>query len=270
MTDPSFWNQIFIWPILNVLIALTKGFDFLGLAGSLGWAIISLTVLIRLILYPLTDAQLKSTKKMQELKPHLDSLKEKHGKDRQKLAAAQMQLYKEHGVNPAAGCLPLLLSMPILISLYQVFWKVLSNGNLKEITEQINQIVYFPALKIQELDLYFFGANLAEKPSDWQSVGWWLLLIPPITALLYLVQTKTMVPAGVKKEAPKKAKKEDMEDIMSSMTQGPMSFLFPLMFGFFAYSFPIGLSLYWNTFTILAIIQQYFIFKIPPWVLFRK
>lgn len=258
MTDPSIWNQIFIWPILNALIALDKGFSFLGIPGSFGWAIIALTVLMRLLLYPLTASQLKSAKKMQELQPHLAALKAKHGQDKQKLAQAQMDLYKAHGVNPAAGCLPLLISFPILISLYQVFLKVLTNGNLAEVTGQINQIVYFPFLKIERLDLYFFGVNLAEKPTAWATVGWWLLLVPVLTFLLYLIQVKMMAPASQQTTSGSREKKGSMEEAMQSLNKGPMSLLFPLMIGFFAYGFPVGLSLYWNTFTLLAIGQQYF------------
>lgn len=257
MTDPSIWNQIFIWPILNTLIALNKGFLLLGLPGSFGLAIVALTVLVRLLLYPLTTSQLKSAQKMQALKPHLEALKAKHGHDKQKLAAAQMELYKAHGVNPAAGCLPLLISLPIFIALYQVFWQVLSNGNLATLVEQINQIVYSPLLKLEHLDFYFFGLNLAEKPTNWQTAGWWLLTIPLLTALLFFVQTKMMAPSPGPKENSKKEGKGGMEEAMMSLGQGPMAFLLPAMIGFFAYSFPVGLSLYWNTFTLLAIIQQY-------------
>lgn len=258
MTDPSFWNQVFIWPILNALIALNKGFSFLNLPGSFGLAIIALTVLIRLLVYPLTASQLKSAKKMQELKPHLDALKAKHGHDKQRLAQAQMELYKQHGVNPAAGCLPLLISFPIFISLYQVFWKVLGNGDPAGVVDQINQIVYSSSLKIDHLDLYFFGINLAEKPSHWQAAGWWLLLIPLFTTAFYYIQVKMMSPASAIKEDPKEEKKGGVEEAMLSLSQGPMALLFPLMIGLFAYNFPVGLSLYWNTFTLLAIAQQYF------------
>ena len=258
MTDPSIWNQVFIWPILNALIALSKGFAFLGVPGSFGLAIITLTIIVRLLLYPLTTPQLKTAQKMAELKPHLDALKEKHGHDKQKFAQAQMDLYREHGINPAAGCLPLLVSLPFFIALYQVFLQVLGNGNLSLVVEQVNKIVYSPVLKIESLDLYFLGVNLAEKPSNWQAAGWGLLLVPPMTALFYFLQTKMMTPAP-QKEKPKTETKSGIEEMMSSMTQGPMSWLFPLMFGFFSYQFPVGLSLYWNTYTVLGIAQQYFI-----------
>lgn len=268
MTNPSIFNQVLFWPILNVLIAFYKGLTQLGIPGAFGFSIIAATALIRLILYPLTSAQIKSAQKMTALKPQLDQLSKLHKNDKQRLQQEQMRLYKEAGINPAAGCLPVLLQMPILIALYQVFFRVLNQGNLEQVVGEINKIVYFPALHIQRLDLSFFGLNLAGKPSDWTRVGWWLLLIPVITALLQFWQTKIMMPAanstnskqlipasGSKAVGDKKDDKK--EDDMSAVMQKQMSVMMPLMIGFFAYSFPLGLSFYWNTFTIFGIIQQY-------------
>ena len=155
----NYWNILLVNPILNVLIALYKGFEFLHIPGPLGFAVIGLTIIIRLILYPLMQAQLKSARKMQNLKPHLDALNVKHKNDKQALQQAQLALYKEHGVNPAAGCLPLLIQMPVLIALYNVFYQVLNNGNLAVEIEKINAIVYHPALKITNLDLSFFRSK---------------------------------------------------------------------------------------------------------------
>ena len=106
-----------IWPILNILIALYKGLALLKIPGAFGFAIIILTIIIRGLLTPFTKAQLKSAKKMQDLKPQLDELSRKHKGDKTKLQQAQMSLYKEAGINPAAGCLPLLVQIPIFISL---------------------------------------------------------------------------------------------------------------------------------------------------------
>lgn len=251
MTDPTIFNQILIWPILNLLIGFYKLLLLLHLPGALGLAIIVLTVFIRLLLSPLTNSQLRSAQKMQELKPKIDELSKKHGKDKVKLQQAQMQLYKEAGVNPAAGCLPLILQMPVFIALYNVFWQVLNNGNLEKIISEINQVVYLPILKITFLGFSFFGLNLADKPSAWQTQGWWLLAIPLITAALQWYQTKLMAPPSQKPEVENKK-----EDDTAAMMQKQMSFLFPLMIGWFAFSFPVGLSLYWNTFTVLGIIQQ--------------
>ena len=85
----NYWNILLVNPILNVLIALYKGFEFLHIPGPLGFAVIGLTVIIRVILYPLMQAQLKSAKKMQNLKPHLDALNAKHKNDKQALQQAQ-------------------------------------------------------------------------------------------------------------------------------------------------------------------------------------
>src|SRR3989338_7477504 len=117
-------NELLRRPIINALIAFYKIFDWIGLPGAFGLAIIALTILIRLILNPLTSSQFKSAKKMQELKPKMDELSKKHGKDKVTLQKAQMQLYKEAGVNPASGCFLLILQMPVLIALYNVFFEL--------------------------------------------------------------------------------------------------------------------------------------------------
>ena len=89
----------------------------IGLA-SWGLAIILVTILIRALLYPLTRKQMQSMKKMQSIQPKMKEIQEKYGKDREKLSQKQMELYKEEGVNPAGGCLPLLIQMPILFAFY--------------------------------------------------------------------------------------------------------------------------------------------------------
>ncbi|MBL7159899.1 YidC/Oxa1 family membrane protein insertase [Candidatus Microgenomates bacterium] len=259
MTNPSFFNQILIWPILNVLMFFNNVLSASKIPGAFGWSIIFLTLAIRGVLYPLTKTQLTSAKKMSELKPQLDKLTKKHKGDRQKLQQAQLELYKQHGINPAAGCLPLLLQMPVLIALYRVFWQVLGNGDLSETIENINKVVYFSSLKIKTLDLHFFGLDLVEKPSNWQKAGWWLLLIPVITAGLQWYQTKllsghTQVKKAVVPQKKKTAK--DPKPDMGQEMQKQMALMAPLMIGFVSFSFPIGLALYWNTFSLFGIIQS--------------
>lgn len=277
MDQATIFNQILIWPFINVLVAFYKFFEFIRVPGALGLAVIALTVLIRLILHPLTAAQLKSAQKLAKLKPEMDKLTALYKNDKARLSQEQLHLYKEAGVNPAAGCLPLLLQFPILIGLYQVFFQVLSNGNLPKVVDEINKIVYTPILRINSFDLSFFGLNLAYKPNEWQKFGWWLLLVPVITGLLQYWQTKMMTPkdssivvkppSSSPKNEPsgralknKEEEKKPNED-MSTAMQKQMTIMMPLMIGFFAYSFPLGLSLYWNTFTIFGIIQQYKINK---------
>lgn len=273
MTNPNLWNQLLVWPIINVLMALYKLFEWLHVPGPLGFAVIGLTILIRLILYPLMQAQLRSAKKMAAMKPHLDALHVKHKNDKTALQQAQMALYKEHGVNPAAGCLPLLIQMPVLIALYNVFYQVLNNGNLQKVVEEINQVAYAPWLHVSTLDLSFFGVNLGLKPSAWQTDGWWLLSIPVITGLLQFWQSKLMMPptvrtAGeavpVKKDEKKLSadtkamagKEEKKPEDTAAEMQKQMMIITPIMFGYFAFQFPLGLALYWNVFGIFGIIQQ--------------
>lgn len=260
MTNPTLWNQLLVWPIINLLVALYKFFEWMHIPGPLGFAVIGLTVVIRLILYPLMAAQMKSAKKMQQLKPHLDAINAKHKDDKKALQQAQMDLYKQHNINPAAGCLPLLVQMPVLIALYNVFYQVLQNGDLVKLTQEINQVVYSPALKIGALDLSFFGTNLGVKPSQWQSHGYWLLLIPVITAGLQWWQSKLMMPQVNPAETTKKlvvsSKDEKKPEDTAAEMQKQMAMITPIMFGIFAYQFPLGLALYWNVFGLFGIMQQ--------------
>jgi YidC/Oxa1 family membrane protein insertase len=115
MTDPNIFNRLLIWPFMNVLIGIYKFLEIAHIPGAFGWAIVLLTVLVRGAMTPLTKKQMESARKMQAIKPHLDELHKKHKDDRKKLQEEQMRLYQEHGINPAAGCLPLLISFPILI-----------------------------------------------------------------------------------------------------------------------------------------------------------
>ncbi|OGK54697.1 hypothetical protein A3B56_01715 [Candidatus Roizmanbacteria bacterium RIFCSPLOWO2_01_FULL_45_11] len=260
MTDPTIFNQFLIWPFINALMVFYAAFRWAMIPGALGWAIISLTLVVRGALHPLTAKQLESARKMQELKPHIDKLQKKHKDDKQKLQQEQLKLYQEHGINPAAGCLPLLLQFPILIALYRMFLGLLSNGNLSETVDHINQIVYAPWLKIESLDLSFFGLNLAQQPSAWKEAGWWLLLIPVITGVLQWYQTKQMMPKPAEQsvEDMKKGKgkeKEKGNDNFAAELQKQMAFIMPVMIGFFAYNFPLGLSLYWNTFTVFSLVN---------------
>ena len=259
------FEAFLIHPILNLLIALYQVLNFLHIPGSLGFAIILLTSVIRIALWPLTTSQLKSTQKMAALKPHLSRIKEEHGHDKVRHQQEVSNLYKQHGVNPVAGCLPLILQIPIFISLYQVLFRVVDFGGQDFIT-RINDQLYFPALYLKTMpSTNFLGYSLAAKPSDWANIGFLILLIPIITGVLQFIQSKMLMAtspdqnqAAAVKAKNKDDKKGDLEDAMSSM-QSQMSLIMPAMIAFFSYGFPVGLSLYWNTFTVFGIIQQYLI-----------
>ncbi len=258
------FNLVFMGPIINLLVLIFQGLQAIHIPGALGFSIMILTILIRLLVWPFTSSQLKSARKLADLKPHLDELKKKHKDDKQGLASAQMALYKEHGVNPAGGCLPAIIQIPVFIALYQSIINILpgTGGHI----DRINSLLYFPQLRLPStLDPNFFGINLGIKPSEFTTHGFLLLLIPIGTAILTFVQSKMALPKAVKvyaSDSPKEKKeKEGIEDSMGQV-QSQMVFMMPLMIGYFAFNFPIGLAIYWNSYTILGIIQQY---RISGW-----
>jgi len=112
----TLYTTILFQPLLNLLVGL---YDLLG--HDMGWAIIVMTVIIRLILYPSFKHQLESQKKLAELQPKLQTLKDKHKDDKEAQSRAMMEFYKENKVNPLSSCLPLVIQLVILIALFQVF-----------------------------------------------------------------------------------------------------------------------------------------------------
>lgn len=257
MTNPSIFNTVLVWPILNVLVAVYKGLFFVHFPFALGFSIIILTIIIRFILYPLTASQLKASKKMQDLNPHLSRLKDKHKGDSKTLQQETMKLYKEHGVNPAAGCLPVIIQLPIIWGLYSALRQIVT---LKP--DVINKIVYSDSLKLTKAwDPNFFGVSLGSNPSHLFNTAdpktWLILIIPLLTALFQFIQSKMMFSKPKVQEGLVKKDEKKKEGDFASTFQSQSMYIFPVMIGFFSYTFPVGLSLYWNTFTIFGIMQQY-------------
>lgn len=250
----NIFDTFLVHPIINLLVIIYQSLNFVHLPFALGFSIILLTILIRLALYPLMGAQLKTSKKMQDIAPHISHLKEKHKGDAKRLQAETMRLYKEHGVNPAAGCLPVLIQLPMIWALYSVLIKIV-NLKPETVVSEINKIIYFDAFRLSSAwDPNFFGLSLGQNPSQiFSSVGPIILLIPFITGALQFIQSKMMVAKkpGIKGEEGKK------KDDFASSFQTQTLYIFPVMIGFFSFTFPIGLSLYWNTFTFFGILQQY-------------
>ncbi len=258
------FHTFFYNPIVNLLVFIYTTLNSFGLPGAVGFSIILLTVVIKFITWPLTSSQLKSSKKMMDLRPHLDILKKKHKDDKQGLAKATMDLYKEHGVSPASGCLPALLQLPLFISLIQVIPLIF--GGQSGI-DKINAVLYNSSWALQTPPSpYFFGINLSLKPSDFAQVGVLVLLIPFITAGIQFVQSIMMMPKddltiNNKDDKEEKKEKEEATDSMMAM-QSQMMYMMPLMLGIFAYTFQLGVAIYLNTLTLLNIYQQY---KISGW-----
>lgn len=257
------FDTILIHPIINALVFIYKTLLSAGIPYTLGISIIVLTAIIKLITYPLTSVQLKSAAQIQKLKPHMDKIKEQHKNDKTRLQQETMRLYKEHNINPAAGCLPLLIQLPIFIALYNVLMRIV-NTNTDDGVRGINDILYSNALRLDKpWDPNFFGVSLSATPSNWTELTPALLLIPVITAGLQFVQSKMMLPKDENKEKVHKEQKKEVvkpkEDDFQKALQTQMTYFLPVMIGIFSYSFPVGLSLYWNVFTLFGIMQQYLI-----------
>jgi len=250
------FNNILVRPIATILVGIYQLLSFLHVPNALGFSIIILTIIIRFILYPLISTQLKSSKKLQAVAPHVAKLKIKHKGDSKKLQEETLKLYKEHGINPAAGCLPVLIQLPIIWALYALLQKVV-NVNTHSIVSDFNKLVYINSLKLTSAwNTNFFGLPLGTSPSKlFSTVGPLILLVPVATAVFQFFLSKMLISPLPAPTSPSEKKAQE-EDFANAFQQQSL-IIFPLMIGFFSYTFSIGLSLYWNTFTIFGIIQQY-------------
>jgi YidC/Oxa1 family membrane protein insertase len=231
MGPGDIWNLIIGNPILNVLIALSH---FLG--GSFGLAIIALTIIVRLITWPLTRRQLKSTKALQDMQPKIQELQKKYGKNQQKLQQELMKLYKEAGVNPL-GCLwPMLVQFPIWIALYQAIMRALATTpeNLLDLAQRLYS--WNVVSQAIPLNSHFLWLNLGSQGD--------LPLAIIVGGTMWVQQKMTQAPAV---------------DPRQESTSRMMLLMMPLMFGFFTLMFPNGLGLYWAVSNIIGIVAQYFI-----------
>jgi YidC/Oxa1 family membrane protein insertase len=214
----SQWFRFLSEPMAQALLIIAH---FLG--DNAGLAIIVFTVGIKVLLIPLTLQQLKSARNMQELQPLIQELQKKHKGDKQKVTEETMALYKEHHVNPAAGCFPLLIQMPILYGLY---------GALRALGTDTDPL--FSSL---------FTAPFAWLPS--LSAPDPLHILPVFCVVSQWVQQRMMMT-------------QKQTDPQQAAMQSMMQFM-PLMIGVFSWGLEAGLPLYWAVSTLFSIVQQYFI-----------
>ncbi|MBI4835353.1 MAG: membrane protein insertase YidC [Planctomycetes bacterium] len=200
---------------------------FYSLFGNYGWAIIALTILIKLLLFPMTRKGQVSMYKMQQLQPKIKALQEKYKGDKQKLGIEQMKLFKEHGVNPVGGCLPILFQLPVFIGLYQaLYWAIeLRHAPFMFWINDLSQ-----PDKLCDLPFTILGATK-------------LHLLPLLMTASWLVQSLTQ---------PKSP------DPQARQQQKIFTFM-PLIFLFFFYNAPSGLTLYWFIQTLLSVAEQQYI-----------
>lgn len=258
--------NIFIAPFTNAL------FGFYYLFHNLGWSVVVVTVLIRIILLPLLWPSLKSAKKMAALQPKLKKLQDQYGKDKEGLAKAQMQMYKSEGVNPLSGCLPNILQVAVLLIFFSAFNMVTLYAEGKGKREEINQQL-IPAFQINEsfkFNSEFLGVDLVATPAKIFGTGKSLAMVVPLvlllgSAILQYFSSKLMMPANssaVKASKPSidqsaytKATPEKGDDMMEAMRTQSM-YIMPIMTVFIGWSFSIGMLLYWFVNSLVMLGQQ--------------
>lgn len=248
-----------------IIHPMELGLIWLAIAvGSAGIGIILFTIFVRLVLAPLNIVQLRNAKAMQRLQPKIAELRQRHGKDREAISKATMELYKEHRINPAMGCAPLLLQFPILIGLFYAlihlgqsptgyphaitYAKTVCSGyhihSMSGWLQHCYAISGATGHPKQVFDLFharfLWLSNGLGKPDS-------LFILPILAGVSQWVQSRMMLTKSA----------DPQQQTMNSL----MNFM-PLMIVFFATRYASGLSLYWVTSTVIGILIQY---RITGW-----
>lgn len=243
----QFFHVAFYQPIFNGLIGFVQALP----GHDLGLAIILVTIVIRLILLWPSVAQIRSSRSMQIIGPKLKALQKEFAGDRQELAKRTMQLYREHKVNPLSSCLPLLIQLPFLFALYQVFiagLKVDSTTHLLN-PDQLKDL-YGPLRAVFQttpIDTVSFGLNLAVGGS---------IILALLVAGTQFYQAKMLTPTN---KTPKVPGAQDEQ--MATAISRQMMYIMPLFIGYLSYKLPSGLGLYFLISNIFSIGQQWLILR---------
>jgi YidC/Oxa1 family membrane protein insertase len=229
----NIFHTILYQPLFNLLIALYNVIP----GQDIGFAIIVLTVLVKLALWPLSQSSLKSQKALQEIQPKLEALKVEFGDDKEKLAKAMMDLYAAEKVSPFSSCLPLLIQLPILIALYSV----LSAGLHPESLDQLYAFIPNPGT----INTMFLGiVDLTARN----------IPLAILAGIFQFFQTKMLIARRPPKSVRSTPGAKD-EDMLASMNQSMMYFM-PVMTTIIGFSLPGGLTLYWVATNAISILQQ--------------
>jgi YidC/Oxa1 family membrane protein insertase len=218
LAEGNFFFSTFVYPLAMFLRWLHVHL------GNYGWAILILTVIVRLIVLPLAIKQYKSMKGMQKIQPQMKELREKYKDDAKQMQAETMKLMQEHNVNPAAGCLPLIIQMPILFALYYAI-------NTVEVV----------------------GGKIGNATIDGETFLWFHLgKADPTYILPILAAVTTIIPMMISMKA------------NSNQQMKWLIYIFPIMIFFFSYQLPSALPLYWVYSNIFTAIQSYFLYREKP------
>ncbi|MCK4422561.1 MAG: membrane protein insertase YidC [Candidatus Omnitrophica bacterium] len=218
-------------PISQALLFLLKIFQ--KIFRNWGLAIIAVSVLVKLLLHPLTAKSMRSMKAMQALQPHMAKIREEHKDNSQKMNKETMELYRKHKVNPLGGCFPMLLQMPVFIALYQT----------------LNRSIEIRGARFLWIKDLSFPDEIWTLPFKIPLINTSALNVLPILMALLMVAQQKLTPSagGTEQQAQQKM----------------MMMMMPVLFGFIFYNFASGLVLYWLVNTILSVAHQYSVMKKP-------
>jgi YidC/Oxa1 family membrane protein insertase len=224
------WSFVILNPMVNILIIATK-----YILNNFGLTIIVLTIIINVLMYPLTLKQLKASKAMQDIQGKVAEIKKKYPKDKQRASQEQMKLLKESGTNYAGCILPMLIQMPVWIVLYQAILRVMAVSPEEFLNLSQRLYATWPdVFTIIPLSHRFLWMDLAIPD----------LFLAVMTGVSMWVQQKMTTPPSTD---PQQAAQSEM-----------MQWMMPIMFAVMGLSFPSGLAVYWVTSTAIRVVLQYF------------
>jgi YidC/Oxa1 family membrane protein insertase len=245
--------------MLIILLAVYQFLENLGVPGAIAWSIVVLTLIVRAILIPLYRKQLVSQRRMQLIQPELKEIQKRYKGDQMKARLAQQELFKERGVNPLAGCLPLLLQLPLLFIMYSVIQNGLTNQDpsamLTIFGVQVVDIdcrnvvngVIDAARPCIDSSVPILG-NIAVPQAFFWIAGFGLSFLAIVSALLQLVQSRMMLPVA-----------DPANDDPNVRIQRQTMLFLPLISVVYGGFLPAGLFIYWIVATVFSIVQQYLI-----------
>ena len=228
------WNDLLVNPMINALITMSN-----AMLDNFGLAIIAFTIFIRLVTFPLTIKQLRTTRAMQEMQPQMQEIQKKY-KDPKRRQQEMMKLYRDVGFNPLGCLLPFAVQIPIWIALFHVIRYTV--GTTPEALLDLSRRLYDWGYITESVPLSsnFIGIDLAERSIP--------LAILVAAATFYQQKLST-------------ATRPQVKDDRQAATNKMMLYMMPLLFGWFTMTVPSGLGLYWFTTSVVAILQSYLYYK---------
>jgi YidC/Oxa1 family membrane protein insertase len=229
------FDTFFYEPLYNILVFLVGVIP----GGNLGVAVIILTVLVKFVLFPLSQKSVKTQAKMREIEPELKKIKEKHKNNQQEQAKATMELYKKYGVNPFSGCLLMLIQLPVIFALYFVFL----NG------AKINADILYSFVSVpKDISMFFLGIDLAQKS----------LLFAFLAGITQYYQLALSIPPVQKYEP---GKQLSFQEEFSRNMNSQMKYVFPALLFFISYTLSSAIALYFIVSNLFAVGQELYVRK---------